>query len=77
VQISGISILPVSLRIGKTVLMSSFNWGVKVIVIVVERPADILPVGVYTMWKKSLILSSRGSNLKELNENETFVKRIV
>lgn len=69
--------MPVSLRIGKTVLMSSFNWGVKVIVIVVERPADILPVGVYTMWKKSLILSSRGSSLKELNEKETFVKRTV
>ena len=29
------------------------------------------------MWKKSLILSSRGSNLNELKENETFVKRIV
>lgn len=69
--------MPVSLRIGKTVLMSSFNWGVKVIVIVVERPADILPVGVYTMWKKSLILSSRGSSLKELNEKETLVKRTV
>ena len=69
--------MPVSLRIGKTVLMSSFNWGVKVIVIVVERPADIPPVGVYTMWKKSLILSSRGSSLKELNEKETFVKRTV
>ena len=49
----------------------------KVIVIVVDKPADILPVGVYWMWKKSLILSSRGSNLNELNENETFVKRIV
>ena len=69
--------MPVSLKIGKTVWMSSFNWGVKVIVIVVERPADILPVGVYTMWKKSLILSSRGSSLKELNEKETFVKRTV
>ena len=49
----------------------------KVIVIVVDKPADILPVGVYWMWKKSLILSSRGSNLNELKENETFVKRIV
>ena len=29
------------------------------------------------MWKKSLILSSKGNNLNELNENETFVKRIV
>jgi hypothetical protein len=44
---------------------------------VVERPADILPVGVYWMWKKSLMLSSKGRSLKELNENETFVKRIV
>ena len=77
VQISGISILPVSLRIGNTELMSSFSYGVKVIVIVVERPADILPEGVYTMWKKSLILSSRGSNLNELNENETFVNKMV
>ena len=49
----------------------------KVIVIVVDKPADILPVGVYWMWKKSLILSSKGSNLNELKENETFVKRIV
>ena len=57
--------------------MSSFNCGVNVIVIVVDRPADIRPDGVYWIWKKSLILSSRGSNLKELNENETFVKRIV
>ena len=46
-------------------------------VIVVERPADMRPVGVYTMWKKSLILSSRGSNLNELNENETLVNKIV
>ena len=29
------------------------------------------------MWKKSLILSSKGSNLNELNENETFVNKIV
>jgi len=50
---------------------------VNVIVIVVERPADILPLGVYTMWKKSLILSSRGSNLNELNENETLVNSIT
>ena len=48
-----------------------------VIVMVVERPADIRPEGVYWMWKKSLILSSRGSNLNELNENETFVIRMV
>ena len=77
VQIRGISILPVSLRIGNTELISSFSYGVKVIVIVVDRPADILPVGVYWMWKKSLILSSRGSSLNELKENETFVNRIV
>ena len=49
----------------------------EVIVIVVERPADILPDGVQTMWKKSLILSSRGNNLNELNENETFVNKMV
>ena len=77
VHMSGMSILPVSLNIGNTELMSSLSCGVKVIVIVVDKPADILPVGVYWMWKKSLILSSRGSNLNELNENETFVKRIV
>jgi len=41
--------IPVSERIGKKEFMSSFNYGVKVIVIVVERPADILPVGVYWM----------------------------
>ena len=40
---------------------------------VVDRPADIRPLGVYTMWKKSLILSSKGNNLNELNENETLV----
>ena len=49
----------------------------KVTVIVVDKPADIRPDGVYWMWKKSLILSSKGSNLNELKENETFVKRIV
>ena len=38
---------PVSERIGKTELMSSFSCGVKVMVIVVERPADIRPEGVY------------------------------
>ena len=48
-----------------------------VMVIVVDRPADILPVGVYWIWKKSLMLSSNGSSLKELKENETFVNRIV
>jgi hypothetical protein len=48
-----------------------------VIVIVVERPADIRPLGVYTMWKKSFTLSSRGSSLKELNENDTFVNNTV
>jgi hypothetical protein len=73
VHINGISILPVSLRIGNTAFISSFSYGVNVIVIVVDRPADIRPLGVYTMWKKSLILSSRGSNLKELNEKETLV----
>ena len=46
VQIRGMFILPVSDRIGKNELMSSFSCGVNVIVIVVERPADILPVGV-------------------------------
>ena len=73
VQISGILIGPVSLSSGRYELMSSLTYGVKVTVIVVERPADILPDGVYWMWKKSLILSSSGKSLKELNENETFV----
>ena len=68
---------PVSERMGKTEFMSSLSWGVKVMVIVVERPADMRPEGVYWMWKKSLILSSSGSNLKELKENETLVKRTV
>ena len=77
VQTRGISMRPVSLRIGKKELMSWFSWGVNVMVIVVDRPADILPVGVYWMWKKSLMLSSSGSSLKELKEKETLVKRIV
>ena len=47
VQISGISIKPVSERIGNTDLISLFSYGVNVIVIVVDKPADILPVGVY------------------------------
>ncbi len=38
---------PVSAKMGNTPKMSWFSWGVKVMVIVVERPADILPVGVY------------------------------
>jgi len=71
------SILPVSLSIGNTVLMSSFNCGVKVIVMEVDRPADMRPDGVYTMWKKSLILSSNGRSLNELNEKDTFVKSTV
>ena len=29
------------------------------------------------MWKKSLMLSSKGRSLNELKENETLVKRIV
>jgi hypothetical protein len=54
---------------------------------VVERPADILPDGVYWIKKKSyvkwlyivctLMLSWRGRSLKELNENDTFVISIV
>ena len=47
VQISGISILPVSLSMGNTELMSSFSYGVNFIVIVVDRPADMRPDGVY------------------------------
>ena len=41
----------------------------------VASPADILPEGLYTIWKKSLILSSKGSNLNELKEKETFVNK--
>ena len=44
-----------------------------VTVILVDRPADILPEGVYTIWKKSLILSSNSSSLKDEKENETLV----
>ena len=47
------------------------------IVIVVESPALILPVGVYKMWKKSLTLSSSGNSLKLLKLKEVFVIRIV
>lgn len=68
---------PCSDRMGKYESMSSFSCGVNVIVIVVDKPADILPEGVYWMWKKSLILSSRGTNLNELNENDTFVIKMV
>ena len=73
----GILISPVSDNIGKYELMSWFSYGVNVIVMVVDKPALILPVGVYWIWKKSLILSSSGKSLNELNENETLVKRIV
>ena len=41
-----------------------------VTVILVDRPADILPEGVYTIWKKSLILSSNSSSLKDEKEND-------
>jgi hypothetical protein len=77
VQINEISIAPVSLKIGNEELMSWFNCGVNVIVILVDRPADIRPVGVYTMWKKSLMLSESGSSLNELKENDTFVNKMV
>lgn len=73
VQINGILIGPVSLSKGRYELMSLLSCGVKVTVMVVERPADILPEGVYSKWKKSLILSSSGIILKELNENDTLV----
>jgi hypothetical protein len=53
VQINGILIYPVSANRGKYESISWFNYGVKVIVIVVDRPADILPDGVYWIWKKS------------------------
>ena len=46
-------------------------------VIVVERPADMRPDGVYWMTKKSFILSSSGSSLNELKEKETFVIKMV
>jgi len=46
-------------------------------VIVVDRPADMRPDGVYWIWKKSFILSSKGRSLNELNEKETFVNKIV
>ncbi len=49
VQINGMFIYPVSAKIGKKLLISSFNQGVKVIVIVVERPALMRPVGAYTI----------------------------
>lgn len=52
-QIRGMLIRPVSDISGNTPSMSWFNWGVKVIVMVVDRPADILPEGVYWIKKKS------------------------
>ena len=48
-------IYPVSDNMGRYELISLFYWGVNVIVIEVDNPADILPVGVYLMWKKSYI----------------------
>jgi len=48
-----------------------------VIWIVVERPADIHPGGVYTTSKKSLTVSSIGNILNELKDKETFVTKIV
>ena len=53
VHSNGMSIWPVSDNMGNTSVMSWFNYGVNVIYMVVDRPADILPVGVYTIWKKS------------------------
>jgi hypothetical protein len=47
VQMRGMFICPVSDNIGKYDSISWFNYGVNVMVIVVDRPADILPVGVY------------------------------
>ena len=47
------------------------------IVMVVERPADIRPEGVYYIRKKSLIESAKGRSLKELKENETLVTKMV
>ena len=58
-------------------MMSLLSYGVKVIVMVVERPADIRPDGVYYIRKKSLMESARGRSLKELKENETFVIKMV
>ena len=52
-QIKGMLMMPVSDIRGSTPSMSWFSYGVKVIVIVVERPADILPEGVYWIKKKS------------------------
>ena len=43
----GMSILPVSERMGKCELMSLLSCGVNVMVMVVLRPADMRPVGVY------------------------------
>lgn len=68
---------PVSLSKGSTPLMSRLSWGVKVMVMVVESPADIRPEGVYWTRKKSLIESARGRSLKELKENETLVTKMV
>ena len=54
-QTIGISIGPVSLKSGSTPLMSWFICGVKVIVMVVERPAESRPEGVYWIKKKSYV----------------------
>jgi hypothetical protein len=45
VHTRGISIRPVSDRIGNVEFMSWFSYGVNVIIIFVARPADILPDG--------------------------------
>jgi hypothetical protein len=47
--------MPVSDIRGSTPSMSWLSYGVKVIVMVVERPADILPDGVYWIKKKSYV----------------------
>ena len=46
VHSKGISMSPVSARMGNTALISWFSWGVNVIRMVVERPALMRPVGV-------------------------------
>lgn len=53
------------------------SWGVNLIVIGQDIPAETLPGGVYIISKKSLIVSFKGKILKLLNVNDPLVNYIT
>ena len=57
--------------------MSSFSYGVNLMVIGQDIPAETLPGGVYIISKKSLIVSFKGKILKLLNVNDPLVNYIT